>query len=362
MRLSQRNSSPESAIRAYTANHFDQPLDRMQITKLAGDASTRQYYRVSLADGRSYVVARYPEPIDATTHSTSQITRLFLQAGLPVPRILDISEPEGLMLLDDLGDVRMQDWLPTTHVPAKRDGYRQAIDLILSIQEATSLAIESGSVAAHLAFDEAKLGWELAFFYENFFEKYWGLPLSPSLKSEIFDEFTAISRELASLPRVLCHRDYHSRNLMLHQGRWFIIDHQDARMGPVSYDLASLLGDPYVELDDDFCSEMYAYFVERRVKSEPKIPDPTWPTNFELEYPLMLIQRLLKATGTYAYQMAVVGNDVYLPYIPRAIQRALAALRHLNHFPTICETLEQYAPPSRWTEQGDVCETPHPMS
>lgn len=330
-------------IQEYAARHFDQATDKLVVQKLAGDASTRQYYRVSLADGRSYVVARYPEPIDATTHSTCQITRLFLQARLPVPRILDVAEPEGLMLLDDLGDMRMQDWLSTAHAQARREGYRQAIDLILRIQEATTLAIESGSVAAQLAFDEAKLGWELAFFYENFFEKLLGLPVSPEMRSDIFDEFTAISRELASLPRVLCHRDYHSRNLMLHHGQWFIIDHQDARMGPVSYDLASLLGDPYVELDDDFHSEMYDYFVAQRAKSQPAIPDPTWPTNFELEYQLMLIQRLLKATGTYAYQMAVMGNDVYLPYIPRSIQRALAALHTLNRFPAIRATLEPCA-------------------
>jgi len=339
--MNQRNSSPERTIQEYIARHFNQPPDRVRVIRLAGDASTRQYYRVSWADGPSYVVARYPEPIDATTHSTCQITRLFLQARLPVPRILDIAESEGLMLLDDLGDIRLQDWLSTTNAQARREGYRQAIDLILRIQEATRLAIESGNVAAQLAFDETKLGWELAFFYENFFEKFLGLPLSPERRSDIFDEFTAISRDLASLPRVLCHRDYHSRNLMLHQEQWFIIDHQDARMGPVSYDLASLLGDPYVELDDDFHSEIYDYFVARRVKSQPKIPDPTWPTQFGLEYQLMLIQRLLKATGTYAYQMAVMGNDVYLPYIPRSIQRALAALHTLNRFPAIGETLER---------------------
>lgn len=341
MHLSQQQSSPELTIRAYAASYFHQMPDQVCVTKLAGDASTRQYYRVSLADGRSYVVARYPEPIEAATHPTCQTTQLFLQAGLPVPQILDVCGPEGLMLLEDLGDVRLQDWFASATAQARREAYRHIIDLILRIQEATSLAIESDSLAARVVFDEAKLGWELAFFYENFFEKYLGLPLPPEVKSSIFDEFTAIARELASLPRVLCHRDYHSRNLMLHQGQWFIIDHQDARMGPVSYDLASLLGDPYVELDDELCSEMYQYFLQRRVNSQPKMSNPSWLTNFRAEYDLMLAQRLLKATGTYAYQMAVMGNEVYLPYIPRAIERALAVLSHLNRFPTLRATLER---------------------
>jgi len=331
---------PEQVIKEYAARHFDQSVSRVTVQKLAGDASTRQYYRVSLADGRNYVVARYPEPINAPTHPTCQITKLFLQADLPVPQILDVREREGLMLLEDLGDLRMQDWLPSASEQAQREGYRQTIDLILRIQAATSLAIESRSVAAQLAFDEAKLSWELAFFYENFFDKYLSQPLDSNSKSEIFDEFTAIARELASLPRVLCHRDYHSRNLMLHQGQWFIIDHQDARMGPLSYDVASLLGDPYVELDDCFRSDMYQYFVARQLEGDERIDAQTWPTAFKHEYQLMLVQRLLKATGTYAYQMAVVGNDVYLPYMPRAIQTALSALRALNRFPAIRTTLE----------------------
>jgi hypothetical protein len=112
-------------------------------------------------------------------------------------------------------------------------------------------------------------------------------------------------------------------------------------MGPVSYDLASLLGDPYIELKEDSRKELYDYFVASRMKSGSPPFGRAWREGFEREYQLMLVQRLLKATGTYAYQTAVVGNDVYLPYIPRAIRGALEAVRALDRFHVIRATLEQ---------------------
>jgi hypothetical protein len=334
--------SPLRTVQEYTARYFSQPLDQVVAEPLTGDASTRQYFRVTLPTGETYVVAHYPESIDPVNHPFCQVTRLLQEAGLPVPRIIDVEGENGLMLQDDLGDVRLQDWFATADEEQRRQAYGEAIELILQIQKATPLAAEMNCVAAHIAFDEEKLGWELRFFYNNFFERYLNCSLDPPLKSAIFDECTAIAQELASVPRVLCHRDFHSRNLMMHQGRQYIIDHQDARMGPVSYDLASLLGDPYVELSDDFVDEMYEYFVQQKSRLSPNPLGSNWPTDFKNEYLLMIMQRLLKATGTYTYQMAVHGNDVYLPYIPRALRGALKAMTHVNRFPAIQSAIERF--------------------
>ncbi|RMG45440.1 MAG: hypothetical protein D6723_18440 [Acidobacteria bacterium] len=334
----------EANIKEYVGRLFDQPVERLRVRKLVGDASTRQYFRVTLPDGRRVVLAHYPDPIDPATHPTCEVTRLLERAGLPVPRIIDIEQKRGFMLVEDLGDRRLQDWVPRASPEERRRVYGQAIDLILRIQAATPLARRLGCRAARLAFDEEKLLWELSFFYENFFERLLARPLDERTRSKLFDEFTALARELAARPRVLCHRDYHSRNLMLHEGRLYIIDHQDARMGPTSYDVASLLGDPYVDLDEDFRREMLDSFIARRRALEPESTDPAWRSQFEHEYQLMLIQRLLKAVGTYAHQSAVVGNPVYDQYIPRALQTALAAVRAAHRFPVIRSTLEKLQP------------------
>src|SRR5690606_27638504 len=101
-----------------------------------------------------------------------------------------------------------------------------------------------------IAFDVEKLTWELDFFVKHFIEGYRGATLTAAERAALSEEWSNIVTELAGERRVLCHRDYHSRNLMLHDGRLYMIDFQDARMGPDTYDLVSLLRDSYVDITD----------------------------------------------------------------------------------------------------------------
>src|SRR6185295_4046666 len=112
-----------------------------------------------------------------------------------------------------------------------------------------------------VAFDVEKLLWELDFFVKHFVQGYRGVALSPRELAALGEEWREIASELAGEPRVLCHRDYHSRNLMVHEGRLYVIDFQDARMGPDTYDLVSLLRDSYVDIADEAADELIAYFV-----------------------------------------------------------------------------------------------------
>ncbi|HWN97776.1 MAG TPA: phosphotransferase, partial [Blastocatellia bacterium] len=149
-------------------------------------------------------------------------------------------------------------------------------------------------------------------------------------------DFKALCWELASRPRVLAHRDYHARNLMMRAGGMFIIDHQDARMGPASYDVASLLADPYTAIERD-TGTLIEHFIE--LKSRSKTPlDDVKAFRYELE--LMTVQRMLKAIGTYASQSAA-GNDVYDPYIAPALDRALTAMKTLDRFDATRSLLEE---------------------
>ena len=105
-------------------------------------------------------------------------------------------------------------------------------------------AHESKSISSRLAFDEAKLSWELDFFFEHYFQSFRGEHLRHAEAAELKTELNYVAAELAAAPRVLCHRDFHTANLMLDsKNRLRVVDHQDARMGPASYDLVSLLLD-----------------------------------------------------------------------------------------------------------------------
>ena len=113
------------------------------------------------------------------------------------------------------------------------------------------------------------------------------------------EEWARIVDELAAEPRVLCHRDYHSRNLMWHDDTLYVIDFQDARMGPDTYDLVSLLRDSYVDLPDAAVDDLIDYFVALDPRQRPTAPsDPEFRRRFDL----MALQRNLKALGTFGYQ------------------------------------------------------------
>jgi aminoglycoside/choline kinase family phosphotransferase len=115
------------------------------------------------------------------------------------------------------------------------------------------------------------------------------------------------------MPRVLCHRDYHSRNLMLKGGHLHVIDFQDARLGPDTYDLASLLRDSYVDLPDSTFQALLDHYLALTYRSGEAGP-------FRQQFDLMCLQRNLKALGTFGYQTTARGNPVYVQYIPRTLR------------------------------------------
>ena len=132
---------------------------------------------------------------------------------------------------------------------------------------------------------------------------------------------------------MLCHRDYHSRNLMLHEGRLYIIDFQDARMGPDTYDLVSLLRDSYVDLPEQTVSELIAYFLALKGGAR----DRARPS--AQRFHLMALQRNLKALGTFGYQTTARRNPVYIQYIPRTLRYVRDNLERLPQFGRLRELL-----------------------
>jgi aminoglycoside/choline kinase family phosphotransferase len=354
---------PPQAIEL-AARHLGAPEEKLALTKLAGDASSRAYFRAEPGEnsnGSSVIIAIYPGVFDTSESAASrlfryessdpglrltfandpcahlEVTALFLEAGLPVPRIIDVEGSAGVMLIEEMGDCRLQDWLGGSSPEARVCAYRNAIELVVRIQEITERVISSGSICSMLAFDEAKLKWELDFFFNNYFEGHLKLSLGPELSGAIDAELTELCRELSAQPRVLVHRDYHARNLMMQEGKICIIDHQDARMGPETYDLVSLISDPYAGIDGDLGDELVEYFIELKAKS--RLPLSNFD-EFRLGLDLVTVQRMLKCVGTYSSQAALKNNLVYLPYIRPATRSALGAMSRLGRFHRLRDLLE----------------------
>jgi aminoglycoside/choline kinase family phosphotransferase len=251
---------------------------------------------------------------------------------VPIPAVLGHTEDLGVLALADLGDVTLQAHLGAA-TPAEHAAlYRQAVSLIATLQRRGAELESPDYLPYGIAFDVEKLMWELDFFIKNFIEAYRGVVIPGAAQDELRREFAVVVNALASEPRVLCHRDYHSRNLMLHDEQLYIIDFQDARMGPDTYDLVSLLRDSYVDLPEETVSELLAYYLALSGRSGEE-------KQFRQRFDVMALQRNLKALGTFGYQTTARRNPVYIQYIPRTLRYVRTNLEHLPQFSRLHELL-----------------------
>jgi hypothetical protein len=314
-------------------------LDAGGILALTPDASTREYFRIPWKRHGTAVAAVYPEPFDPEIHPFLDVTRLFVAARLPVPEILDVDATYGIIVQEDLGDQQLRRVFETANEEEREIYLERAICLIADIQAATPLAYERDSIASRLAFDEAKLSWELEYFLEHYFKSYCGEILKHGEAAELRVELNDLAAELAARPRFLCHRDFHTSNLLVDgENRLRIIDHQDARMGPASYDLVSLLLDRQTAVPSlAEIRERRLYFLEER---RQRGLDALDPDDFGREFRLMTVQRCLKAVGTFSYQSGVCGRaDVYAHFINPVLKIVLQALEWLARFPVLREII-----------------------
>lgn len=304
------------------------------IDALTPDASTRNYFRVPWKK-RTAVAAVYPEPFNPDFHPYLDVTRLFLDSEIPVPEIYAVDGQSGIIVQEDLGDRQLFQILESADEEECETYKERAINVIARIQKATATAQASQSISSRLAFDEAKLGWELEFFVDHYFGSLRKETLRHSELAELKAELNDIAAELAAVPRVLCHRDFHAANLMIDRGESLrVIDHQDARMGPASYDLVSFLLDR--QPAPPSLAEVRAYRLllleERRLQGLPVLD----PDEFAREFRLMTIQRGLKAVGTFSYQTAVCNRGAfYQQFIDPTFVIVLQAVDWLERFPTL---------------------------
>ncbi|HKP68597.1 MAG TPA: phosphotransferase [Pyrinomonadaceae bacterium] len=300
--------------------------------QLTQDASTREYFRIGWNESTA-IACVYPEAFVESEQSYLDVTNLFTRVGLPVAKIYDFDETLGVIVQEDMGDGILRDLLLEADEETRDRLILDAVSLIPRIQAATKTAFEMNSVASRLRFDTEKLSWELDFFKTHYFTTYKNQPLSAEVDAALAAEFVELSRELESRATVLCHRDFHAANLMLDgQDRLRIIDHQDARIGSVAYDLVSLLLDRVTEPPTaKWLAEKRRFFLAER---ENLGLEPIDEQKFADEFRLQTIQRCLKAIGTFSFQSVNRGKTYFVPFIRpmfQIVERALANLHQLPH-------------------------------
>lgn len=299
--------------------------ENIDVKTMTQEFSTRQYYRICQNDSQECQVLQVTEKFPSDEENPFICAqKIYEHFELAVPQILATVPSLGWVLLEDLGD----EFLQKEQSP---ELYKESLKCLVSIAskiKKENLASDSKLHQApqwNWSFDLEKLQQEMAFTEENLFEFF-----LHDRNSAFKNICQKNSQYLSDRPRVFCHRDYHSRNIMVFKGQVFIIDFQDSRMGPLSYDLVSLLWDPYVPLKEEK-RNYYLQFWMEQVKEQggiiKNIVDDT--RNFSEELERMKIQRLLKAAGSYAGLLARRGRSDYLPYIIPAVDASLAAIEVL---------------------------------
>jgi aminoglycoside/choline kinase family phosphotransferase len=306
-----------------------------RVFPLTGDASDRRYFRVLPAGERPFVLSVSAKPFDYDTLPFVNVAGLFAAMPLPVPRILGEAADHGVLALDDLGDVTLQAHVGAASSAAHAALYRQAVGFIEVMQRRGRELQGPSYIPYGIAFDTEKLTWEMDFFIKHFLEAYRGVTFAPGDRDALRGALGALVATLAAEPRVLCHRDYHSRNLMLSDGQLWIIDFQDARMGPDTYDLVSLLRDSYVDIGDQEVDDLLAYFLALAGRSAEA-------GTFRGRFDEMALQRNLKALGTFGYQTTTRNNTVYIQYMPRTLRYARQQLHKYPRFAPLLTLLAQY--------------------
>jgi aminoglycoside/choline kinase family phosphotransferase len=282
-------------------------LDRFTVVTAAGDASFRRYFRVALPDGATRIAMDAPpshEDCGPYLHVTAELAAI----GLHVPAV-HVATPElGFLLLEDLGQTLYQDALDEASVGRL---YGDALGALATLQAC-------GPRAGLPPYDQALLWREMELFRDWLVGRLLELPLTVADQGALHETFETLAAAALEQPRVCVHRDYHSRNLMVttppSPG---ILDFQDAVIGPVTYDLVSLLKDCYVRWPRPQVDEWALGYHELALQSG--ILDGVPEDRFLHWFDLMGAQRHLKAAGIFARLWLRDGKPGYLPDIPRTL-------------------------------------------
>jgi N-acetylmuramate 1-kinase len=272
------------------------------IQPLPGDVSPRRYARIA-GGGSTAILASYPPEVRATCPRFLRTGAILEQAGVPVPRILAASCDEGWMLVEDLGTETLGDWGRGRPWSEIHSWFERALDLVDRIARlpTESVADLNPVLGRELMAKELAQTWDL-------FLEPRGLTGGPALTRELRAALDGICSNLGAETPVPCHRDFMVRNLMpAPGGDLVVLDHQDLRLGPPAYDLASLLNDtlfPPPEAEE----ALLAMASEDRTR-----------------YHRAAAQRTLKAVGTYT-SFARRGADRHLPLVPPTLGRCLGHL------------------------------------
>lgn len=273
------------------------------LAPLTGDASFRHYLRLSYNNIQRIVMDAPPEK--ESVASFLAVNNYLRAHGLRCPEVFLVDEAQGFMVLEDFGDNLLLNLLTASTADKF---YQQALLTLNNLQQIPTTSWLP-------LFNQSFMQQELALFKEWFLEKYLNLSLAPTEQTMLTDSLQWLVEKISEQPQVLIHRDYHSRNLMVlnlsDSIELGIIDFQDAMIGPLTYDLVSLLKDCYIQWPQEKINQWVTFFYERSLLAQQFSL-----RQFVNAFHLCGLQRHLKVLGIFSRLHLRDNKSSYLKDLP----------------------------------------------
>jgi N-acetylmuramate 1-kinase len=318
------------------------PSGTYSLAPASADASFRRYFRVTTSDQKTFIVMDAP-PAHEDCRPFIHVANVFAGAHVHVPAVLAQDLEQGFLLLSDLGSTTYLAALQSATSERADALYREAITALVRIQTISRAGVLP-------PYDRALLMRELQLFPEWFVAKQHGRTLAPVEQAVLADAFEKILANNLAQPSVFVHRDYHSRNLMVCEDNPGIIDFQDAVMGPITYDLVSLLRDAYIEWDEEHQLDWCIRYWEAARRAPLPVADNF--ADFYRDFEWMGVQRQLKVLGIFARLSYRDGKTQYLndqPLVMRYLRGAAGRYVGLTPLARLLDTFAGDAPRAGYT-------------
>lgn len=309
----------------------DAPLTSLVVQRLAGDGSSRRFWRVGRQDGGPICLAVAPAgrtEQDMMEAGAARMIGMHLHDhGVRVPAQYGWDEEAGLLLFEDLGDVKLHDLVEQSRnqsgemdLHAVRPWYVQAVQQLAFMQIRGAVGFDRDWCWDTREYDRPlMLSRESGYFLRAFWQELLGQELMPGIAEEFEQIATAASQAPAAF---FLHRDFQSRNIMAQNGQLSFIDFQGGRMGPLGYDLASLLIDPYTALPSSLQEELLQVYLDAVMALHP-----VDARQFRREYTFLALQRNLQIIGAFSFLSRVRGKPFFARFIAPALTSLAERLR-----------------------------------
>ncbi|HEY5744026.1 MAG TPA: phosphotransferase [Terrimicrobiaceae bacterium] len=308
---------------------------RVEIIPLEKGGSERKFYRVCAGEENPVILVKYSSQKEENRHYV-EIAKFLADSNINVPAIFFHDPSEGLIWMQDLGEEDLWSWRDSPWA-RRRTLYESALFQAAKLHVIATRKLSASGLRLEREFSEQLYLWEQQYFFDNCLRAHFGLNEAEVRRYAQLPAMRDIAARLASLPRVLVHRDFQSQNVLIREDEAWLIDFQGMRPGLPQYDVASLLYDPYVDLtgsERDMLLEFYK--LAAQCCGGERTPD------FDETYYFCALQRLMQALGAYGFLGLQKERPDFLAHIPtarRSLREVAARIDGLDEFVALLDAL-----------------------